>query len=397
MGQVIGNQRDEKVGVTNTLTSTSTKKALAANQGRILDESKANKDTDATLGNAAIFDGDGNAVDSGVDLADKADKDTDAVTGNVAVFDSGGNAVDGGATLADLNDGWDGQVATFQDLPAASSNNGKKYAVISPTGTIILGTKKYAGTYISDGTNWNIFGYKQASVINQLLTGFTTATSISAIVATDPILSAFGKTQKYFNDFLTNFNGADQLVQLDNAGKLPAIDASQLTNVPSQSLPVGSIIFWDGNLSNIPSGFIYADGSAKSRTTYADLFAKDGTKYGAGDGSSTFNILDARGLVLRGTDNGAGTDPDASSRTINGVIQATNISGTYQGDEFKEHKHQLTMTYHTQTGGGFNGGRIQLTDRTASTAVNPSEIQMANTGGNETRPKNIAFHLLIKY
>ena len=155
----------------------------------------------------------------------------------------------------------------------------------------------------------------------------------------------------------------------------------------AQSLPVGSIIFWDGGLSNIPSGFIYADGSAKSRTTYAALFAKDGTKYGAGDGSSTFNILDARGLVLRGTDNGAGTDPDASSRTINGVTQATNISGTYQGDEIREHKHQITMVAHTQTGDGHNGGRLQLTDRTSTTVTNPSEIQMANTGEMRHDPK----------
>ena len=143
--KAIGNRHDLIVKVTDNLTSTDTQASLAANQGRVLDENKANKDTDATPGNVAIFDSSGSPVDSGVDLANKADKDTDATPGNVAVFDGNGNAVDGSTTLADLNDGWDGQVNTFAGLPAASDNNGKKYAVISPTGTIILGTKNMQG------------------------------------------------------------------------------------------------------------------------------------------------------------------------------------------------------------------------------------------------------------
>ena len=168
----IGNRHDVKVKVVDALTSTSTKNALAANQGRVLDQSKADKVTNPVAGNVAELDSEGNCADSGVRLADKADKATNPVAGNVVVLDANGNTVDGGTTIADLNDGWDGEVNTFAGLPAASGNNGKKYAVISPTGSILLGTKKYAGTYISDGTNWNIFGYKQASVINQILTGF---------------------------------------------------------------------------------------------------------------------------------------------------------------------------------------------------------------------------------
>ena len=39
-----------------------------------------------------------------------------------------------------------------------------------------------------------------------------------------------------------------------------------------------------------PDGWLICDGSAVSRTTYADLFAVIGTTYGAGDGNSTFNL-----------------------------------------------------------------------------------------------------------
>lgn len=52
--------------------------------------------------------------------------------------------------------------------------------------------------------------------------------------------------------------------------------------------PIGTIFAFAGN--NIPSGYLPCNGSAISRTTYADLFAVIGTTYGAGDGSTTFNL-----------------------------------------------------------------------------------------------------------
>jgi microcystin-dependent protein len=61
------------------------------------------------------------------------------------------------------------------------------------------------------------------------------------------------------------------------------------------------------------------DGSAVSRTTYANLFSVIGTTWGVGDGSTTFNIPDLRGVKLRGKDGGKGLDPDRASR---GAIQA---------------------------------------------------------------------------
>lgn len=59
--------------------------------------------------------------------------------------------------------------------------------------------------------------------------------------------------------------------------------------------PVGMSFEW--NASNVPTGYLLEDGAAKSRTTYADLFAVIGTTYGVGDGSTTFNVPDSRGRV----------------------------------------------------------------------------------------------------
>jgi prepilin-type N-terminal cleavage/methylation domain-containing protein len=61
------------------------------------------------------------------------------------------------------------------------------------------------------------------------------------------------------------------------------------------SLPIATSI--SGYWSTPPSGYVLEDGSAISRTTYADLFTAIGTTYGVGDGSTTFNLPDSRGRV----------------------------------------------------------------------------------------------------
>jgi microcystin-dependent protein len=67
--------------------------------------------------------------------------------------------------------------------------------------------------------------------------------------------------------------------------------------------PVGLISPYGG--SSAPSGWLLCDGSLTNRTTYNELFAIIGTTYGAGDGSTTFNVPDLRSRMPLGT--GAGT------------------------------------------------------------------------------------------
>ena len=61
------------------------------------------------------------------------------------------------------------------------------------------------------------------------------------------------------------------------------------------TIPVGAQIPFAG--TTIPSGYLLCDGRAVSRTTYKDLFAVIGTTYGAGDGSTTFNLPNMTGKV----------------------------------------------------------------------------------------------------
>ena len=68
----------------------------------------------------------------------------------------------------------------------------------------------------------------------------------------------------------------------------------------------GDIKFSAAN--TVPSGWLKADGSLVSRSTYAALFSAIGTTYGPGDGSTTFSLPDLRGEFIRGFDDGRGVD-----------------------------------------------------------------------------------------
>lgn len=61
------------------------------------------------------------------------------------------------------------------------------------------------------------------------------------------------------------------------------------------SVPVGTSI--EGYWTSAPTGYLLENGAAVSRTTYADLFAVIGTTFGAGNGTTTFNLPDSRGRV----------------------------------------------------------------------------------------------------
>lgn len=84
---------------------------------------------------------------------------------------------------------------------------------------------------------------------------------------------------------------------------------------------VGEVIDYAG--SSLPTGWLECDGSAVSRTTYASLFSAIGTTWGAGDGSTTFNLppQSGRGRIGRGT----GTVVEAvTASSANGFTVASN-------------------------------------------------------------------------
>lgn len=113
-------------------------------------------------------------------------------------------------------------------------------------------------------------------------------------------VSSFAKFQVEHNTDGTHFKASGSDV---NTGTDPnkivtpkAIGDSFLFSLIS----VGTVTLFAGNTP--PNGWLLCDGSAISRTTYAKLFAVIGTTYGAGDGSTTFNLPNLKGRVPVGLD-----------------------------------------------------------------------------------------------
>lgn len=87
-----------------------------------------------------------------------------------------------------------------------------------------------------------------------------------------------------------------------------------------------------------PPGWLECNAQAISRTQHARLFARISTTFGQGDGSTTFNVPDLRGLVIRGWDHGSGPDGGRSF-------------GSYQGDAFQDHQHSFSGNFAPISGG----------------------------------------------
>jgi microcystin-dependent protein len=161
--------------------------------------------------------------------------------------------------------------------------------------------------------------------------------------------------------------------------------------------PSGSITMWGGG-ATAPTGYLICDGSAVSRTTYAHLFAAIGTANGVGDGSSTFNLPDFRGMFPRGVTGSSSNDPDASSRTaVNGGNSANNV-GSVQASAFEAHSHEVAQSSGL-TSQNLNSAAGVMGESGPSggyTATCASGQVIQNTGGDETRPINIYVYFIIK-
>jgi len=113
-------------------------------------------------------------------------------------------------------------------------------------------------------------------------------------------------------------------VVVNDGGTMKSVPASDFR---TYIMPAGSVIPYAG--ASAPTGFLFCDGSAVSRTTYATLFTALGgesSPYGLGDGSSTFNLPDLRGRVVAGKDNMGGSSAN------NLTDQSGGLNGDTLGD-----------------------------------------------------------------
>lgn len=84
--------------------------------------------------------------------------------------------------------------------------------------------------------------------------------------------------------------------------------------------PIGAIVEYSG--ATAPADWLLCDGSAISRTTYADLFAIIGTTYGSGDGSTTFNIPNQANSIIAYTTSQTGGGPTSAATSARVIFFA---------------------------------------------------------------------------
>lgn len=179
----------------------------------------------------------------------------------------------------------------------------------------------------------------------------------------------------------------------------------------------------------VPAGWLKCNGAAISRTAYARLFAVLGVQFGAGNGSTTFNLPDARGEFIRGLDEGRGINPN---RVLGSIEASQNLSHAHAATVAAagDHSHSVSGTAasagaHTHTapraqnndiGNGspnfttanlLNGTTAAtnsagahthtVTGTAASAGAHTHVTTIAAEGGTEARPRNIAFAVCIKY
>jgi microcystin-dependent protein len=161
-------------------------------------------------------------------------------------------------------------------------------------------------------------------------------------------------------------------------------DGANLTGI--EGIPTATIVPWSD--SSVPSGFLECDGAAVSRTTYADLFAIVGTTYGAGDGSSTFNVPDLQDNVPMGK---SGTKPLASTGGANTVTPSGNVGGstanaTLSTAQLASHSHtgarQNSKAPSYNANGGANQGMGSGTGASQSGGINKTTDSAGSGSGH---------------
>jgi hypothetical protein len=172
-------------------------------------------------------------------------------------------------------------------------------------------------------------------------------------------------------------------------------------------VPSGTMVAFAGTTP--PNGWLRCDGSPVPTTQYPDLFAAIGTAWGAPD-ATHFNLPDVRGRFVRGTDRGAGRDPDANSRTSSNPGGNTGSAvGTVEGHAFASHDHGGQTGELVNATGGWNlyvnyGGAgpsgpaiANMTQSNVSNYLWQHTHTIAAQGGSETRPVNVDVEWIIKY
>jgi microcystin-dependent protein/cytoskeletal protein CcmA (bactofilin family) len=234
---------------------------------------------------------------------------------------------------------------------------------ISGNNTIINST---TGTVINTGTTFDL----------------NATTSIDLTAGSTIVLSSGAATSisSGTNNNLTLTTTGTGTIILNGNSVVP-------TNGTFNLIPAGTIL--TTVTSSVPTGYLYCDGTAVSRTTYSRLFTAIGTTFGAGNGTTTFNVPNFLGAFLRG----------ASSQVVGGITYAAAAVGTAQQDATLEARNQ--GWWGVDNGGGGTNRQVRARNKVGGDPQDTYSAGSSTTNflreATEVRPFNYAVYYYIKY
>lgn len=166
-------------------------------------------------------------------------------------------------------------------------------------------------------------------------------------------------------------------------------------------------------LASAKPGFLAGDGSAVSRTDYADLYAAIGTTFGSGDGSTTFNVPDTRrrvpmgkgGTAVSGPANTLGATGGAETHTLTGAESGTSAHSHSISDPTHSHlasvggngaDNQASTRAWSTNGSGSYFNSQQMTSVATGITINNSSAASASSAHNNVQPSLVVSYF-IKY
>lgn len=255
--------------------------------------------------------------------------------------------------------------------------------------------KNHGNDALDNGDLVTLYNALLASTASTTLAGLMSAadkTKLDGLISTDATptaagyMSAADKT-KVDSVILTN---ATQSA----AGYMSAADKTKLDAliVHSTLLPVGTILFIAGN--TVPENCVPAVGEELNRTTYAELFAAIGTTWGEGDGSTTFNVPDARGRVPEGAQTAGGYNaPGLPNITGSVLMHSADTSTNIQSVSGAFYAGTILSSYRD----GGNWGGVSGPTSIPSFSLNASRSSSIYGGSSTVQPASVKLLPVIVY
>lgn len=175
------------------------------------------------------------------------------------------------------------------------------------------------------------------------------------------------------------------------AGTAPN-DGATVAQTQTNGIPIGMPGIWFTDTP--PAGWLLCYGQAVSRTTYPDLFARWGVRFGSGDGTTTFNLPDLRGVTFVGRDDMGGLARGllTAATSLGAVVGSQNV--TLSQEQMPSHSHSVNdpghqhgyTSFQSSPGSAIDAGNGVTETAPRTTAFATTGITVAAAGGGQAHP-----------